>query len=313
MLLALTAVAGVTAGGSALPASAAGQGDSGPKPVVDTADGFLHVRGEGIALGPGKVIEKTRFAWFTFDKDAAQRPTGLRLSSQVDGFGKAGYQIVQDGVPTPYWTQITFTQRIGITAYAECAIFKGEPGTDGVTEPTWDSPFQCERARRGWDYEWDFRVEPAGTQAEASGTIAPTGVALKDGVFRTDAASHRSGAHQLSAGESTRFDAVLARGDRPFYENQARTEWAYQIVDQGVGTGFWAAGVSTNYRNWRGFTGDGRCAIYSGNPLDSDRHLDDSHPNGGTPYSCTAVGQHLHDNAIHSDDHFDATFTVGRK
>ena len=193
-----------------------------------------------------------------------------------------------------------------------CEVFRGEPGTAGAENPTWDSPFQCETTRHQLDNDWDFSISVP-TLAEASGRITPERrFSLTDGTFRTDLPLHGSGASEVAEGETTDFFAVLDKEDKPFYENQARTEFSYQIVYEGDETGMWVAGLATNFLGSVKFSPDARCAIYNSNPLEGGGHLDDQEPElSGNGFKCTARGKFVHGPGESDNRHYDASFLVG--
>jgi hypothetical protein len=104
-------------------------------------------------------------------------------------------------------------------------------------------------------------------------------------------------------------------GDNPEYENQARTEWSYQIIDGHDVTPYWVAGLSTNHRGWSKFSADGRCAIYDSNPLADGGRLDD-HESVVSGFECEAVGNFVHEGSheqLIGNGHFDTRFTVSRR
>lgn len=175
-------------------------------------------------------------------------------------------------------------------------------GVIGTTVPASADP--------AFSNEFDVRVNKL---AEASGTIKPDGVVLMQGTFNSDLPVNVPGAKHVAAGASTTFSATLLPGDAPFYEKQARMEFAYRIVDKGRETGQWVGGLSTNHRGIIWFSPDGRCAIYDDNPLRGGMRLDDTPPVEGTPYTCSAQGSFLHGPGESDNVHFDATFVVKKK
>lgn len=318
-VLALALAVGACVGGVAMPASAA-PADDGPVSVQDEkprASGTLHVRGEEVALEPAKIVEKTNLVSLLTYYGVQPNPGGVQLewSPYSTGVqGRVAYQIRQLGNPTPYWIQIGF---FGLNLWgdssASCEVFEGEPGTAGA-EVTWESGFQCVTKQRGLDRDWDFSIRPTGVLAKSSGTITPgDGLSLTEGTYLTDGPYHRDGEAEVPAAQSARFFTVLTNRDDPFYENQARMEFSYQIVEDGKKTGFWAAGVSTNFSGKVFYSADGRCAIYNRNPLEGPGRLDGMRPVQGSGYSCMTESQFKDDPAEIRHIHFDATFLVGKQ
>lgn len=330
-LLVLGLAMGACVGGAVMPAAAtAAEGDGLSSQTQATSQGsqeYWYSRGkfltrENIGLGKGELSSRTWMSRFYLETDAQGKQVGMELMWDATNVqerermsAEAVFPLLLDGQGTDYWLKTRIYSGPFASwskIYGECEIYRGKPGTPRA-KPTSSSPFECVDG-------WDDSSKPGFTftvglvsLAEASGTITSPDVALKDGVFRTDVAYSHPGATELAAGASTRFDALLTEGDTPFYENQARTEFAYQIVDDEKDTGLWVAGLSTNYRGWAKFSGDGRCAIYKGNPLSGAAHLDDQSPIVDTPYTCTAEGGAVHGIGDRGNGHYDATFVVGAK
>lgn len=224
----------------------------------------------------------------------------------------AEYPIALYGSQTDYSLRASYRshRQLNNRSVFECDVIRNAPAASGAEQPESTTPFTCAETRT--DGVVVFTVE-LNSVAEASGTITATDVALTNGVFRSDVANKSNGAAAVAVGGQTRFDAMLVDSDEPFYENQARTEFAYQIVDGKTSTAFWVAGISTNFSGWSKFSADGRCAIYGSNPLEGKGRLDWQRPVTDSPYACSATGTFLHGTGVHDNGHFHATFTVNKK
>lgn len=204
-------------------------------------------------------------------------------------YSNVRYRISMNGHPTDYYVLPTYSWH---SNSAMCFVRKGY-------DPVQKAPFECSITRLA-DWTFDVRVG-LNRFVESSGAIQVVDfLGLSDGQFESDAPYRRAGVPELvdpkpgsapTVPSSTSFSAVLREGDTSAWENQARTEFAYQVVDFGEPTGVWVAGVSTNHRGSK-YTGDGRCAFYDHNPLASNGHLDDSVPLDAAkvPYTCHASG-----------------------
>lgn len=227
--------------------------------------------------------------------------------------GKVEYRIVMLDQPTNYWVKLTLEDHVGVQS--RCDVYSGEPNAGGVIDD--EGPFTCSG---GTPKIWEDHTRLAfhvglNRDAEASGSIVSTGdVSLHKGVYETFGLPyHKGGLESVTPHFGTVFDAVLRKGDKTPFDEQARTEFAYQIYDKGTPTTFWVAGLSTN---WRGpsFNGDGRCAIYNENPLAGGKHLDDSKPtNDPTPFTCEADGSYVSGPHETGHGHFDSHFVVSQK
>jgi hypothetical protein len=256
-------------------------------------------------------------------KWVGQTLTGASLTKNVftlspdsdarDMSGAVQYEIVMLGKPTGFWlmARMFFDGRYK----ADCHVFSSADG-----QPANPSPFTCSvMGPFDWEYNTKGRfVFNVGLNrdAESSGAITPKGdVALRNGVYNTFTVPYADhGSSSVDSNDTTRFDTVLRVGDSTPYTNQARTEFAYQIYDKGVPMDYWVAGLSTNYRGWAQFNGDGRCAIYGHNPLANEGHLDLSSPlSAGAPYTCTADGSYQHGAHYDGNGHFFTQFTVVKR
>jgi hypothetical protein len=226
--------------------------------------------------------------------------------------GKVEYRIVMLGQPTPFWVKMSVEDHVGVDT--TCDVYLGEPNAGGVVAD--QSPFTCSGGNpKLWEDHTRLKIHVGlNRDAEASGTILPTGgVSLANRTYKTyDVPYTRLGDESVPAGGTTTFDTVLRVGDKPAFDKQARTEFAYQIYDGGVPTKYWVAGLSTNYRG-RVFNGDSRCGIYPSNPLAGESQLDQRVPLTDSPYTCSAGGSYQHGPHDDGNGHYDATFTVGRR
>lgn len=217
------------------------------------------------------------------------------------------YRISMLGKPTPYWLRLAVVRQ---GSGSPCEIYDGDPSAGG--QSTAKAPFSCNQIWK-WESETDLRFDVnvwLNRDAEASGTITPHEVSLTDGTFRSDLPYTIPGKTELEPRESTDFDTVYRQTDTsPFYANQARIEFAYQIVDDGKPTGLWAAGLSTNHRGaW--FSADSRCAIYDKNPLRGNGHLDWAAPIESDKYYCTSAGDFVSGDGESGRLHYHANFMV---
>jgi hypothetical protein len=222
-------------------------------------------------------------------------------------YSNVRYRISMNGHPTDYYVLPTYSWR---SNSAMCFVRKGY-------DPVQKAPFVCSITRLA-DWTFDVRVG-LNRYVESSGAIEVVDfLGLSDGQFESDAPYRTSGAPALvdprpatapTVPSSTSFSAVLREGDTSAFENQARTEFSYQVVDGDEPTGVWVAGVSTNHRGSI-YNGDGRCAFYDHNPLEAHQVLDDSVPieDSKVPYVCHANGDYYPDRGSYR-----AHFTVGRR
>lgn len=228
-------------------------------------------------------------------------------------YAAADFQIEMLGNPTGYWIE----PMIGHTDnrdrdFAECDIFLGDPLGGGTKVRV--APFTCtgtltQDSAAVKRFSFDVQLN---RWSEVSGTIATrNGVALENGTFSSDQKFQVSGSPALALDSSTNFDAVLREGDWTDYEDQARTEFSYRVVVDGVETPFWVAGVATNYRGaW--FQPDARCGFYVGNPLANGGRLDDATPMEASRLTCSVTGGFVHGPGESGNGHYDAAFTVSR-
>jgi hypothetical protein len=262
-----------------------------------------------VALTDGKAWDvKGTFARFNSSLDGQNREAlDLRTGGEISA--KVAYRVSMLGKQTPYWVQMSLTYNS--YAHDACTVFKGDPRDGGRWAVV--SPFNCrtsvsKTSQLHLQYHFDIDLN---RWAEASGTITARELSLEGGTFRSDLPYSVPGKTELQPRQKTRFEAVMREGDDPFYENQARTEFSYQIVLDGKPTGFWAAGVSTNYRGLA-FRGDGRCAIYDRDPLLGAGRLDGTKSIVSKDYLCTAVGGFSHLPTDDGNNHYHADFTVTR-
>jgi hypothetical protein len=240
----------------------------------------------------------------------AEQPRRLKLN------GAAEYQIVTLGKPTGFWIRARVFFDSG-NYRSECTMYSGAPSERGKLIDPDSSPFTCSTAI-SYDKPTDFRSTfhvGLNRDAEASGTISPTGaLSLENRTFKSYGLPYaKLGDESVPAGGTTTFDTVLRVGDKPGFEKQARTEFAYRIYENGKPTDYWVAGMSTNYRGWAAFNGDRRCGIFQSNPLAGEGQFDQRVPLRASPYTCTADGSYQHGPHDDGNGHYDATFTVGRR
>jgi hypothetical protein len=251
----------------------------------------------------------------TFTKDAftVAAFVGGKLPS-----GAAEYQIVMLGKATGYWVKAWMFHR-GMFQ-AQCDVYFGAPSAGGKLADT--SPFRCS-PKLGETTAREARITFSvglNRDAEASGAISPTGgVSLKNGTYKTYELPYaKHGEESVASGGTTSFDTVLREGDqlrqkdKPAFEKQARTEFAYRIYENGKPTDYWVAGMSTNYRGWV-FKGDSRCGIFQSNPLAGEGQFDQRVPLRASPYTCTADGDYKHGPHEDGNGHYFAQFTVSAK
>jgi hypothetical protein len=222
-------------------------------------------------------------------------------------YAAADFQIEALGEPTGYWIEPMIGQD-----YAECAVFSGDPLDGGKRLAV--APFTCS-AELTQDsatvkrFSFDVQMN---RWSEASGKIATrNGVSLTGGTFSSDQKFQISGSKTIGLNSFTNFDAVLREGDWTRDEDQARTEFSYRVVVDGVVTPFWVAGVSANYRGaW--FRPEARCGFYVGDPLKNEGRLDNATPIETSGLTCSATGSFVHGPGESGNGHYDAAFTVSR-
>lgn len=220
------------------------------------------------------------------------------------------YRVSILGKKTPYWVKIFANGRSSYKS--ECTFYDGDPWKGGTRVDV--APFNCRYTRTDTDpyavqYHFDFDLN---RWAEASGKITTQEVSLTKGTFRSDLPYSVAGVTEMAPFQYTSFEAVMREGDTSFFENQARTEFSYQIAVDGKATGFWAAGMSTNWRGPVAFNGDGRCAIYDHDPLLGGGRLDKTTPIISKDYFCKAEGGYIRGRLADGNVHYNTDFTVGR-
>lgn len=315
--------AGFLVQGGTLPASAqpspppeVSSQDSGEVEAAATRKTTLDVDAWRVSLSEGRVV--------TTKGEASPLPSEVGEGLSTDVFTIRGdeagmilsYRVKMLDEPTDYWIQFASVNSSASGQATRCEVYDNDP-IEGVSlaDP---SPFTCivesdNRAFLGQDLHVTLHLA-LNREAEASGTITARDLSLSRGTFRDYVPYHRNGAATIADGQSTSFSTVMREGDQPDYAKQARTEWAYQIIDpEGAETGVWVAGLSTNYRGTVKFSGDARCAFYDHNPLADNGLLDDAQSIENNTYTCQAAGFFVREGIKAGNGHFDATFLVAKK
>jgi hypothetical protein len=217
------------------------------------------------------------------------------------------------GAPTGYWIKAQITGS-SATTRAACFVFKGDPEQGGkIAEP---SPFTCAVKKTHASHELRFTFELALNRwAEASGKISTYSaqeLSLTKGTFRSDLPYRVAGVTEMAPFQYTSFETVNREGDKSYFKDQARTEFSYEIKVHDKPTGFWVAGMSTNYRDPVRFKGDGRCAIYDHDPLLNNGRLDDATPIVSKDYVCKAEGRYIPGDISDGHIHWHTDFNVAR-
>lgn len=259
------------------------------------------------------------------------------------GSGSVIYRIFALGEATPYWvsTQIRLGSDTGRSSAAEiatesepdmhaefrwsydiherCAILKKHETDDGFDQVD-NVPYKCSIKRTDSDVIGNSRFTTTvglNRSVASSGTMtvpANSTFSLANGVFHQDQAYSGPGAATVAAGEQTTFFAVMLDSEKAkneLFRDQARTEFAYEILRDGRATGYWVGGMVTNHRGRLAFNSDRRCAIYDSNPLPkAGSMLDYARPVGGAGFTCSADGKFVWEGIAAGNIHYDATFEV---
>lgn len=310
--LAALVCAGALADGLATQAVAASADNSAHGVGAPTTDGFTTIadfRVSRLALTDGRAsASQGNMSAVPARVDTYLSDGVFQVTRPYRGmYAVADFQIEMLGNPTGYWIESMIGQD-----YAGCTVFLGDPLDGGERAAV--APFTCS-ATLTQDTDavkrFSFDVQ-MNRWSEASGTIkAGAGVLLENGTYSSDQKFQISGSNSIAPNGFTNFDAVLREGDWTRYEDQARTEFSYRVVVDGVVTPFWVAGVATNYRGaW--FKPDARCGFYVGDPLKNEGQLDDATPFEASGLTCSATGDFVHGPGESGNGHYDAAFTVSR-
>lgn len=98
------------------------------------------------------------------------------------------------------------------------------------------SKIHCWMERHGWDNDWDLHLtdDDLDRRAEASGSFRTEGsVSLEGGTYAAGPELYVEGAGAVHAGESTQFDAVRQRNERPATTKVATIYFKYSLLDAG--------------------------------------------------------------------------------
>lgn len=227
-----------------------------------------------------------------------------------DTAATVAYRVSMLGWKTGYWVRLEV--RGEDTADTPCAFYYGDPFEGGNRLDV--APFNCRYTiHRYFPYGVEYRFDiDLNRWAEASGKITTQDLSLTKGTFRSDLPYSVPGVTEMAPFQYTSFEAVNREGDKSYFRDQARTEFSYQIAVNGKPTGFWVAGMSTNYRDTIMFKGDGRCAIYDHDPLLNKGRLDDATPIVSKDYACKAEGRYIPGAFADGNIHYHTDFTVAR-
>jgi hypothetical protein len=224
---------------------------------------------------------------FTQDAFTLSSPSSQPRSERL--YGVAEYRIVSVGEQRPFWIKASLFHD---GSYGpKCDVYLGAPSAGGKRVDPDSSPFTCwtkMTAETSTEFRYTFSVG-LNRDAETSGAISPTdAVSLENPTYKSYGLPYSKHSEEsVPAGGTTTFDTVLRVSDKPGFEKQARTEFAYQIYDNGKPTDYWVAGMSTNHRG-AVFTGDSRCGIFQSNPLAGEGQFDQRVPLKASPYTCTS-------------------------
>lgn len=326
-------VAAPSVSGADSPSADAGSpdGDAGaavaPAPIADAAD------------AAGDIAHETLWADFdTWQVSLTDGETGLNprgklsdvapnvsgtqkgafhvdnTTDSLDMDGSAIYQISMLGTPTDYWI-LPRLYTAGNAAEAECWIYKGKPGA-GIPNPS-PSPFTCstEKTQNAPNVRFTFHVG-LNRWAASSGTVKTDGhVSLQDGSYNSEQTPyHTEGTPTVGTNSSTDFSAVVREGDKTVFPDQARTDFSYRIVMDGVPQNMWLAGWVDNHRWKTKFESDAQCFVSTVNPnAPSAPPLEKLDRVGASMFDCAVTGDFVHGPHEDGNGHYAATFTVSKR
>jgi len=193
--------------------------------------------------------------------------------------------------------------------YGTCSI-EFIPAEAGTPRPAKD-PFTCKAGTVDNGFV-TFHVE-LNNYVESSGTLSTKGdrISLIEGDFVQGVPYSIPGTETLGKNSTTSFAMVVREGDKTIDPDQARTQFSYRIVDNGVPTNLYVAGWTLN---WRGgtFSGNGHCGIYSVEPSKLGKIKLEDAPQDVSAYTCEGGGDFVHDRTSEKI-HWAGNYTVSRR
>jgi len=209
----------------------------------------------------------------------------------------------------------------GIRAGLATGGFWGEYGTCSIefrpldpdsVRPARD-PFTC--TTKAVDHGHVNFFVKLNNSGESSGSLSTHGerISLIEGHYVQGLPYSIPGSETLGKNSTTNFATVLRDGDHPIDDMQARTQFSYRIVDNGVPTNLYVAGWVLNFRGNTAFSGDGHCGIYSVAPQDLKNIKLEDATEDVSAYTCTGGGGFFHDEWSSGNNHWKGDFTVSRR
>ncbi|MFF2051156.1 LPXTG cell wall anchor domain-containing protein [Leifsonia sp. NPDC058194] len=233
--------------------------------------------------------------------DASVGEAGSTLVQTLSAQGTAQvitYRIVLQGTPTDYWVRATVaaspdTFGESLLADHDCTVFRGDPDAGGVA-PDSDVPYSCDSDATdsgGADGSATvtFTVRD-NIQAEVLGVIKPVGtVSMDSGYFDLSTVHAVPGSTTIAPPYTADFDAILRPGDVTTTPGTARGVFAYRILDGGVPSSFWVAGMASNTDGIE-YDHTSNCDIYDVDPIPTLLSGDPAKPAAVSPYACDMAG-----------------------
>lgn len=271
---------------------------------VSLTDGQKLNNPRGLLLDVAANVSGTQRAAFHLDN----------TTEGLDMDGSVAYQISMLGKPTGYWIAPRL-YTAGNAPEAECPIYLGKPG-EGVPAPS-PIPFTCgtERTQNAPNMRFTFHVG-LNRWAASSGTVKTDGhVSLQDGSYNSEETPyHKDGTTTVGTNSSTDFNAVVREGDKTLFPDEARTEFSYRIVLDGVPQNMWLAGWVANHRWKTRFEPDAQCFVSTVNPnAPSAPPLEKLDRVGASMFDCAITGDFVHGPHEDGRGHYAATFAVSKR
>lgn len=196
-------------------------------------------------------------------------------------------------------------------AYGTCSV-EFRPTNPDTPRPSRD-PFTCTTSTIDHGHV-NFLVK-LNNSGESSGSLTTRGdrITLIEGDFVQGLPFSIPGTETVGKNTTTTFATVLRDGDHPIDEMQARTQFSYRIVDNGVPTNLYVAGWVLNFRGNSAFSGNGHCGIYSVEPSKLGAIKLEDAQEDVTAYTCTGEGGFFHDGWSSGNNHWKGDYTVSRR
>lgn len=219
------------------------------------------------------------------------------------------YRIEMLGVPSDWGIRAGLKTGGFWGEYGTCSI-EFVPAEAGTSRPEKD-PFTCTASTVDNGFV-TFHVE-LNELVESSGTLTTKGdrITLIEGDYVQGVPYSIPGAETVGKNSTTNFAMVVREGDKTIDPDQARTQFSYRIVDNGVPTNLYVAGWTLN---WRGgtFSGNGHCGIYSVEPSRLQTIKLEQAVEEVSAYTCEGGGDFVHDRTSERI-HWAGDYTVSRR